>query len=160
MWAALEGADALDVKLATLPAEMQALLEAKARGLAERLGVKVREEKLSGGVLQTQSGALKASIVADVSTADGTLSAIVGSIGDVKYAAIQEYGGRTAAHQILPDKSSVLAFLAGGATRFARSAEHPGSTLPARAYLSSSLGEMRDEIVTELSSVANQAWET
>lgn len=159
MLAALEGADALDHKLGSLPADMQALLEAKARLLAEKLAAKVRDEKLSGGALQTQSGALKASIVADVSTASGTLSAMVGSNGDVKYAAIQEFGGRTGAHEILPNKSSVLAFLVGGNMRFARSVQHPGSTLPARAYLGSSLDEMRDEIVTELASVADQAWE-
>jgi phage gpG-like protein len=159
MLATIEGAEALDVKLATLPADMLALLEAKARALAEKLAAKVRDDKLSGGALQTQSGALKASIVVDLSTDGGAVWAMVGSVGDVKYAAIQEYGGRTAAHQILPDKSSVLTFLVGGAMRFARSVQHPGSSLPARAYLSSSLDEMRDEIVAELASAANQAWE-
>lgn len=159
MLAALEGADALDARLTTLPGELRILLEAKARVLAERLATKVRDEKLSGGVLQTKSGVLRASIISDVSIANGALSATVGSIGDVKYAAIQEYGGHTAAHQILPDKAAALAFLVGGAAHFARSVRHPGSSLPARAYLSSSLNEMRDEIIADLASVANQAWE-
>ena len=44
-------------------------------------------------------------------------------------------GGRTAAHEILPDKAQALAFVVGGALRFARRVEHPGSTIPARAYL-------------------------
>lgn len=158
MLAALEGVEALDARLATLPAQMQALLESKARQLADRLAGKVRDEKLSGQVLQTQSGALKASILADVSAEGGAVSASVASVGDVKYAAIQEYGGRTAAHEILPSKASVLAFVAGG-PRFARRVNHPGSTLPARAYLSSSLDEMRDEIVADLAVVATQAWE-
>jgi phage gpG-like protein len=159
MLAALEGLDALDARLAALPEDMQAQLESKARTLAEKLAAKVRDEKLSGEVLQTQSGALKASIVADVSNEGGALTASVGSVGDVKYAAIQEYGGRTSAHEILPDKASVLAFLLGGAQHFARRVEHPGSTLPARGYLSSALDDMRDEIVAELASVADQAWE-
>jgi phage gpG-like protein len=159
MLAALEGVEALDARLAALPDGMQALLESKARALAEKLAAKVRDEKLSGEVLQTQSGALKASIIADVSTEGGALTATVGSVGDVKYAAIQEYGGRTSAHEILPDKASVLAFLLGGAQHFARRVEHPGSTLPARGYLSSALDDMRDEIVAELASVADQAWE-
>jgi phage gpG-like protein len=146
MLAALEGLDALDARLAALPDDMQALLESKARTLAEKLAAKVRDEKLSGEALQTQSGALKASIVADISDEGGALTATVGSVGDVKYAAIQEYGGRTSAHEILPDKASVLAFLLGGAQHFARRVEHPGST-------------MRDEIVAELASVADQAWE-
>jgi phage gpG-like protein len=159
MLAALEGLDALDARLAALPDDMQALLESKARTLAEKLAAKVRDEKLSGEALQTQSGALKASIVADISDEGGALTATVGSVGDVKYAAIQEYGGRTSAHEILPDKASVLAFLLGGAQHFARRVEHPGSTLPARGYLSSALDDMRDEIVAELASVADQAWE-
>ena len=159
MLAALEGVEALDARLAALPSDMQALLEGKARALAEKLAAKVRDEKLSGEVLQTQSGALKASIVADVSTEGGALMATVGSFGDVKYAAIQEYGRRIPAHEILPDKASVLAFLIGGSQRFARRVEHPGSTLPARGYLSSALDDMRDEIVAELACVANQAWE-
>ena len=73
--------------------------------------------------------------------------ATVGSFGDIKYAAIQEYGGRTAAHEILPDKASALAFIVGGAMRFARRVEHPGSIIPERAYLSVHLEEMRAEIV-------------
>ena len=159
MLATLEGADALDARLDALPTSLQALLESKARALAERLAAKVRDEKLSGQALQTRSGALKASIFADVAMDDGALTATVGSAGDVKYAAIQEYGGRTSAHEILPDKASVLAFVVGGAQRFARRVQHPGSTLPGRAYLSSSLEEMRDEIVAELASVADEAWE-
>ncbi len=159
MFATLDGVEALDARLAALPADLQALLEDKSRNLADRLATKVRDEKLSGGVLQTRSGALKASIVANVTIEGGLLKASVGSVGDVKYAAIQEFGGRTPAHEILPNKGSVLAFFVGGAQHFARRVEHPGSTLPARAYLSSSLDEMRDEIVAEFGSVANQAWE-
>jgi len=159
MFATVDGVEALDARLAALPADMQALLESKARRLAEKLAAKVRDEKLSGQVLQSRSGALKASIVADVSTQGGALTASVSSVGDVKYAAIQEYGGRTPAHEILPDKASVLAYFAGGAQHFARRVNHPGSTLPARGYLSSSLDEMRDEIVAEIASVADQAWE-
>ena len=55
--------------------------------------------------------------------------------------------------------SQVLAFLAGGMQRFARSVNHPGSTLPARAYLHTSLEEARDEIVDALSTAATEAWD-
>ena len=74
----------------------------------------------------------------------------VGSYGDVKYAAIQEYGGKTAAHEILPDKGNVLAFLVAGAMHFARRVEHPGSIIPERSYLRSSLDEMSADIVAAL----------
>ncbi len=159
MLATLEGAEALDAQLASLPAEVLARLEAKAQDLAARLVAKVQDEKLSGAVLQTRSGALKASIAADVSLAGGDVNATVGSFGDVKYAALQEYGGRTAAHEILPDKAQALAFVIGGQQMFARRVQHPGSTIPASAYLGSSLAEATDEIVAELSAVAQEAWE-
>lgn len=158
MFVELSGLEALDQQLAALPANLLALLEAKARNLAEALAAKVRDEKLSGQSLDVKSGALKASIVADVTVVGGEVTASVGSTGEVKYAAIQEYGGRTSAHEILPDKARALAFMVGGVMRFARRVEHPGSTLPARQYLSASLAEARDEIVAELASVATQAW--
>jgi phage gpG-like protein len=159
MFASLTGAETLDLDLATLPANILAQLEGKARDLAAALAAKVRDEKLSGQLLATRTGALKASILADVSVEDGQVQATVGSFGDVKYAAIQECGGRTAAHEIVPDKALALAFIVGGALRFARRVEHPGSTLPARAYLGSSLEEAREDIVDAFAAVATQAWE-
>ena len=51
--------------------------------------------------------------------------ASVASEGDVKYAAIQEYGGKTSAHEILPVKGQALAFLIGGAQLFARRVSIP-----------------------------------
>jgi phage gpG-like protein len=159
MFARLTGADALENDLANLPADLQARLEAKSRDLARALVAKVRDEKLSGGVLQTKTGALKDSISADISLEGGSLTATIGSFGDIKYAAIQEYGGRTSAHEIVADKARALAFLVGGALRFARRVSHPGSTIPPHAYLLSSLDESRDEIVAELASVATEAWD-
>ncbi len=158
MLATLSGIDTLNQQLANLPANMLARLEAKARDLAAALAARVRDEKLSGQALDSKSGALKASITADVAVEDGAVTATVGSTGDIKYAAIQEFGGRTSAHEILPDRAQALAFIVGGVLRFARRIEHPGSTLPARAYLSSSLEEAQDEIVAEFAAVATEAW--
>jgi phage gpG-like protein len=159
MFAALDGAEALDLQLSALPANLLARLEAKARDLAAALAAKVRDDKLSGQALETRSGALKASIGVDISLDGGGVTATVGSYGDVKYAAIQEYGGHTAAHEILPNKAQALAFMVGGALRFARRVEHPGSAIPAHFYLSSSLEESRDEIIAELSAAATEAWD-
>ena len=159
MFVEYAGADALDHQLAAFPADMLVRLEQKARDLAATLVARVRDEKLSGQALETKSGALRNSISAEITVEGGALTATVGSFGDVKYAAIQEYGGRTSAHEILPDKAQALAFLVGGALRFARRVEHPGSTLPARAYLRSSLDELRDEIVAGLAGVATEAWD-
>jgi phage gpG-like protein len=127
--------------------------------LASALADKVKSDKLDGAVLNSRSGALKDSIAAEVSGDSADFTATVGSFGDVKYAAIQEYGGRTAAHEILPDKAAALAFLIGGAMHFARRVEHPGSLIPERSYLRSSLDEMRDEIIATLAATANETWE-
>jgi phage gpG-like protein len=159
MFATLDGAEALDRRLADLPFLMRAQLETKAREQAATLVARIRDENLSGQVLATRSGALKASISAEVLNNGDTLTATIGSMGDVKYAAIQEYGGRTSAHEILPDKAHALAFLAGGALCFARRVNHPGSTLPARAYLLTSLEEASDEIVAAFSAAVTQAWD-
>ena len=158
MFATLSGVDELDAQLSALPMELMARIDAKTREMAEALAAKVRDEKLSGQVLQTKSGALRNSVAAEVSAEGETVTATVGSQGDVKYAAMQEYGGQTAAHEILPDKGRVLAFLIGGAQRFAARVQHPGSLIPARPYLSSSLQEMEGEIVDTFTGAVEQAW--
>ncbi len=82
-------------------------------------------------MLHTRSGALRASIHAAVASGDDAVAITLESTG-VAYAAIQEYGGRTAAHDIVAVKAQALRLADGG---FARSVHHPGSTIPARSYL-------------------------
>ncbi len=155
----LDGLKEADARLTAYPAALTAALSAKAAELAAALADMVKNDKLSGAVLNTRSGALRDSIAASVSTdADGVLAS-VGSEGDVKYAAIQEYGGKTSAHEILPVKAEALAFVIGGAQVFARRVEHPGSLIPERSYLRSSLDDMRDEIVAALADAATETWE-
>lgn len=155
----LDGLEETRARLDGYPAALQAALAAKADELAAALADLVRNDKLSGGVLNTRSGALGESIAASVTAdADGVLAS-VGSEGDVKYAAIQEYGGKTGAHEILPLKAHALAFAVDGAQRFARRIEHPGSLIPERSYLRSALDDMKDEIVETLAGAAGEAWE-
>jgi phage gpG-like protein len=155
----LDGLDATAARFDAYPAALAAALSAKADKLAAALADLVKTDKLAGGVLNVRSGALQASIVASVSADGDGVSATVGSNGDVKYAAIQEYGGRTAAHEIQPVKAQALAFMAGGAMRFARKVEHPGSTIPERSYLRTSLDEMSGEIVSALAGAAAEILE-
>jgi phage gpG-like protein len=103
------------------------------------------QQKLSGEVLQTRSGALAASIISSIENDGSDASVSISSTG-VPYAAIQEFGGKTAAHDIVAVKAKVLAFSMGGDQIFAKSVHHPGSTIPARSYLRSSLADMRDDI--------------
>jgi phage gpG-like protein len=146
----LQGADALQDRIEALPLAVQAAVRAKAAGLAERLRAHVVEDKLSGQVLKSKTGALAASIGSDVTVEGDVIRARVFSAGDIKYARIQEYGGRTPAHEIVPSKARVLAFVAGGGTVFATRVQHPGSTIPERSYLRSSLADMAGVIVGEL----------
>ena len=155
----LDGLEDASARLEAYPASLAAALDAKAAELAAALVDLVQNDKLSGAVLNVGSGALRNSIVASISADAGGVVASVGSEGDVKYAAIQEYGGKTSAHEILPVKAQALAFVAGGAQRFARRVEHPGSLIPERSYLRSSLDDMRDEILGALADAAADAWE-
>ena len=140
------------------PAALQAALGAKTTELAAALTDLIKN-KLSGAVLNMRSGALRDLIAASVTADAEGVRASVGSEGDVKYAAIQEYGGKTSAHEILPVKGDVLAFVAGSGQHFARRVEHPGSLIPERSYLRSSLEDMKDEILTALADAATAAWE-
>ena len=71
---------------------------------------------------------------------------------DVPYARIQEFGGRTAAHEIVAIKAKALAFVADGKACFAKSVHHPGSVIPERSFMRSALDDMRGEIVGGLKS--------
>jgi phage gpG-like protein len=154
----IEGVDAFDAKLSAFPDALAASLGKASDRLAAALVDKIVGEKLAGGVLRSGTGALAASISSAVTIeADGVL-ATVGSSG-VKYAAIQEYGGKAPAHEILPVKGHALAFVVDGARRFARSVQHPGSQIPERSYLRSSLSEMNDQILAEFSEAANESWD-
>jgi phage gpG-like protein len=155
----VRGLDETSARFDAYPAALQAALGAKATELATALADLVKN-KLSGAVLNTSSGALRDSIAASVTADSDSVLASVGSEGDVKYAAIQEYGGKTSAHEILPVKGDVLAFVSGDGQRFARRIEHPGSVIPERSYLRSSLEDMKDEILAALASTAAEAWES
>ena len=151
------GADETLARLTAAPAAIQAALRAKAADLAERLRRHVVDDKLSGQVLQARSGALRDSIAAEVSAEGDGFTATVFSTGDVKYAAIQEYGGKTPAHLIVPSKAKALAFTIGGGTVFASRVNHPGSQIPARSYLRSALADMAGDITGELKAAAVSA---
>src|SRR5574337_1365409 len=105
---ALNGLEEAHVRLDGLPASLAAALSAKAAELASALADRVKTDKLAGGVLNAQAGALQASITSDGAADGDGIVASVGATGDVKYAAIQEFGGRTAAHEILPIKARAL----------------------------------------------------
>ncbi len=124
------------------------ILAGRVADLAQQLEARVRDN-LSGAILNQRLGRLLASIFSGTAD-DGTeTSGFVGSEG-VPYAAIQEYGGKTAAHEIVAVKATALAFTGAGGQIFAKSVHHPGSLIPAHAYLGQALEAMRDAITTDL----------
>jgi len=156
----VQGLEETTAQFDAYPAALQVALSEKATELAGALADLVKNDKLSGAVLNARSGALSDSIAVSVAADGDGVLASVGSEGDVKYAAIQEYGGKTSAHEILPVKGNVLAFIVGGAQHFAHKVEHPGSVIPERSYLRSSLEDMKDEILAALADCAADAWES
>jgi phage gpG-like protein len=149
----LEGQQALAERLGVLPDRLRAALAEKVDALARNLFSQVVGVNLSGGVLNARSGALRDSIQVELSRQDDRIGAEIFSNGDAPYAAIQEFGGKTAAHEILPDKARVLAFVANGKPLFAHSVQHPGSQIPERSYLRSALDEQGENILQDLTEI-------
>jgi phage gpG-like protein len=149
----LEGQEALAERLGALPERLRAKFAEKVDLRAQSLFTQVVDVNLSGGVLNVRSGALRDSIQVEVSQQDNSIGAEVFSNGDAPYAAIQELGGKTAAHEILPNKAQIIAFVMNGKQVFARRIHHPGSQIPARSYLRSALEEQSGDIKRELTDV-------
>ncbi|MDR3508427.1 MAG: hypothetical protein P4L64_11065 [Caulobacteraceae bacterium] len=156
----LTGAAELTRRLEALPAAIQSALAAKAASLAEQLKDHVVQDKLSGQVLKARTGALRGAIKAEVLADSDPIVVRIFLSSDIKYAAIQEFGGHTAPHEIRPDKAKALAFLSGGRLVFARVVHHPGSAIPERSYLRSSLADMAGQIITEMKAALVAALKT
>ena len=65
---------------------------------------------------------------------------------NVVYARIQEFGGTTRPHIIRPRVKQALAFSVGGDRVIVKSANHPGSIIPAHPYLRPALLSSRKEV--------------
>lgn len=146
----LVGDKELIARLDAMPERLRTALLQKVTFLALKLEAKVKREKLSGQVLNKRSGNLMRSIQHLVESSTGAVVGKVYSAGDVKYAAIHEFGGQTKPHVIEAKNGKALAFTFGGKQAFFKRVNHPGSKIPERSFLRSSLTEMRDEIVTGL----------
>lgn len=142
----LSGAAEVLTRLNETPDALRAALAQKIELLADGLYRQVVDVNLDGGVLNARSGRLRNSIEVATTGEGAKLGAEIFSNGDAPYAAILERGGKTAAHDILPDKARVLAFALGGKQVFARAVQHPGSSFEARGYLSGALDASRENI--------------
>lgn len=142
----IQGDQELVEFLATTPLNVRQAVIAKMQINASMFSRYVKDEKLSGQVLNAKSGELRAGVYARVYPAQSRITLSAGVRGDVPYAGIQEYGGQTSPHMIYATKASTLAFMQEGRMRFARSVQHPGSAMPERSYMRSSLAEKSAEM--------------
>jgi len=111
-------------------------------------------QKLSGQVLKRKTGALAASIGFEVGEDAEGVQARVGTLKKaVVYARIHEYGGKTAAHVILPKHKKALAF--GG--RVVKRVNHPGSKITEKKFLRGSLDDKKAEFFARIDAAVRKA---
>lgn len=132
--------------LANMPEKIQKRLEDAIFGLTEQLRTHIVRDKLIGQVLNRRTGRLGQSIQSRIERATNHITGYVFSSGDVKYAAIHEFGGRTPPHVIYPKTAKALYF--NGI--FAKKVNHPGSQMPERSFMRSSLADMKTEIMQRM----------
>lgn len=149
----LVGQKELVAKFSAMPRNIHDVLVTRITYLAEKLKNHVVNDKLQGQVLNHISGKLWRSIQQDVEDAGSTITGKVYSAGDVKYAAIHEYGGRTPPHVIEAKSGAALAFTMGGKQVFFKKVNHPGSVMPERSFMRSSLSDMANEITNSIKEV-------
>lgn len=142
--------------LDNMPIAVRNRLQQTIYTLAEKLRSHIVNDKLRGQVLNRRTGRLGQSIQQKVTSGATAITGTVFSAGDVKYAAIHEYGGQTAAHVIEAVNAKALAFEKAGQLIFAKRVNHPGSKIPERSYMRSSLADMKDEIIAKMTLAVQQ----
>lgn len=145
----LVGADRLEAEFRSLPDAVQRAVSAKMQSLVLKVEAETKS-KLSGRVLNVRSGALRRSIQSRVTSLRALVRGSIFSAGDVKYGAIHEFGGTTPPHIIEAKEAKSLAFLMGGKMMFRKRVNHPGSKMPERSFLRSSLKDLTDDIIDGL----------
>lgn len=149
-----------DVVLRRLEALPSAVHDGLARTLA-RLSTDLRarvQNKLSGEVLVSRSGALRSSLAASLAPADGGMGLSLGS--DLAYARFQEYGFRGVESVRAHLRTIREAFgrpLRQGAREVAVGTYSRKVDYPAHSFLRVALAEMQPEILSSLEDAVTAA---
>ena len=130
---------------------VQLAMRTTVRSLALQLTAYVKSNKLTGQVLHVRSGRLRGHITFRVQDRGDIITGLVGT--NVIYARIHEFGGHTKPHIIVPRNAKALHW----GSHFAKIVHHPGSNMPERSFLRSSLREMEAVIKAELSLAMREA---
>jgi len=155
--AGIAGLNATLERLQSLPG---AVADGLARALARvSLDLEVEAQgQLSGSVLRSRSGALRASIVATVSASSSGGLAAIGS--DLPYAAFQECGFQgieTVSAHLRTIKQAFGRPLRAGSERIAVSAYDRKLDYPAHSFLRSALADRQAEIMSGLETAVAEA---
>jgi phage gpG-like protein len=149
----IAGGDALVAKLASLPDALSAQLGAAFALIADQLYAQV-EENLSGAVVNSISGKLRAAITEDSDNA----SATVGLDSDAApYGAALEFGASIPAQLIEAKNAKALAFVVGGSQVFAKHVMHPAFVLPPHSFLGAALADLAPDAVAMLEDAVAEA---
>ncbi|MCL4504113.1 MAG: HK97 gp10 family phage protein [Deltaproteobacteria bacterium] len=148
------GAEAVIQRLNEVPPRVLGFVRQAVEAEAINLVRDVKENKLTGQVLKTQTGRLRRSINYALSIEDQGLTATVGT--NLVYAGIHEYGSQTRAHVIQARNAKALAFQVGGQTIIRKSVNHPGSKMPERSFLRSSLRENEARIKANIAAAVSR----
>jgi HK97 gp10 family phage protein len=146
----------LVAKLTAMPSKVHDALRRKVTELALLLEAKVKSDKLSGQVLNVQTGALRRSIFETVEDSPTQVVGKVASSGDVKYAAIHEFGGKIDIPEIVPVKAKALHFMGAGGDVFAKRTRAHTVDMPERSFMRSSLADMQAQITQGLRDAVRQ----
>lgn len=139
-----------------MPGRLRAKLATVIQRLAIKFQAHVKEDKLSGQVLNVRTGTLRRSINQRVTIGASRIFATVGT--NVEYAGIHEYGGVIPAHTVVPVRARALRFMPRGGSEFIfrMRAEIPDVVMPERSFLRSVLREMEGEIQSEITRAAEE----
>lgn len=139
-----------------LPDKLNQKLTTTIYSLTEKLRTHIVRDKLMGQVLKRQTGRLGQSIQTEVTQTANSTTGLVYSAGDVKYAAIHEYGGIIPAHVIEVKNGKALAFMMGGKMAFYKKVNHPATVMPERSFMRSALADMSDEITEAITAAVGE----
>lgn len=144
-------------KLAALPDKVRAGVRQAVQAGALRLLSKV-QQKVSGDVLQVRSGALLNSLrETGLLDSGDRISGGITTDAALKYARIQEYGGKIDVPEIAPVNAHALAFEYAGRVVFAMKTAAHVVEIPERSYMRSSLDEVAPAILDDIRKVIVEA---
>jgi len=147
--ATIIGGEQLEERLRVLPDKVMLAVTKRVQAAALQVEADVKANKLSGQVLHVKTGNLRRSIHTNPVNINGSnISATVGT--NSEYAAIHEYGGVTSPHEIVPRNHEALKFMVDGKVLIRKRVMHPGSRIPERSFLRSTLKEDAEMIYEQI----------